>query len=325
MPKQTGQQRRLRAILLPLLSVASAASAAPGSAGAPGTVPARQEGSGPYQRLVLRNVIIVDGTGAPAQGPYDVVVSGDRITEMKSIGAPGALDPAKRAKPGDQELDLTGYYLLPGFIDTHVHLHTEADGQKVSPEYVLKLWMSHGITSVRDVGSGQSIEWLRDLKQRSERNTIVAPRISVYPFFHDISEDPVVDVEAARRAVRDAERRGADGIKFIGGDEAILMAALDEAESINLPTTMHHAQQSVRYANVLTTSARGLDSVEHWYGIPEAMFEDRTIQDFPTDFINNDEQMRFGQAGRLWRQAAKPGSETWNSLIATLIDRDVIL
>ena len=39
-------------------------------------IPARSEGIGPHQRIVLRNVTIVTGTGAPAQGPYDLVKDG---------------------------------------------------------------------------------------------------------------------------------------------------------------------------------------------------------------------------------------------------------
>jgi len=55
-------------------------------------IPARTEGTGPYARVVLRNVTIVNGTGAPAQGPYDVVLAQDRIAEIRSIGNPGATD-----------------------------------------------------------------------------------------------------------------------------------------------------------------------------------------------------------------------------------------
>ena len=50
--------------------------------------------------------------------------------------------------------------------------------------------------------------------------------------------------------------------------------------------------------------------MEHWYGLPEALFDGRTVQDFPLDYNYNDEQHRFGQAGRLWKQAAPPGSPT---------------
>lgn len=302
---------------------AMAASVAQGSVADP--IPPRNQGIGPYKRIILRNVTIVDGTGAPAQGPMDIVLSGDKIAEVRSIGAPGAIDKKARAPQGDYEIDLTGHYVLPGFIDSHVHLHSLEDGQNVPSDYILKLWLSHGITTARDVGSNRPIEWLVDVKQRSARNEIVAPRIDVYPFFHDILDKPVNDPETARHAVREAKRRGADGIKFIGGAEDVLYAALDEAEKIGLKTTMHHAQPVVAYANVLDTSAHGLDSMEHWYGLPEAMFTDRSVQDFPNDYVNNDEQMRFHEAGRLWQQTAKPGSESWNKVMDTLLSRKFAL
>ena len=90
-------------------------------------VPNRTEGAGPYNRLILRNATMIDGTGAPAQGPVDIVISGDRIAEIRSIGAPMAVDETLRAEPGDYEIDLTGKYVLPGFVDAHVHLHSLND------------------------------------------------------------------------------------------------------------------------------------------------------------------------------------------------------
>jgi hypothetical protein len=321
-------------VLRPLCALAllAAGAAIPAPVGAeagsavPDPIPARTQGVGPFARTVLRNVTIVDGTGAPPRGPVDLVLENDRIAEIRSIGTPGAIDPSRRAAPGDHEIDLTGYYVLPGFVDTHTHLHTIADGQNVPSDYILKLWMGHGVTSVRDVGSGgRPIEWLADVARRSARNEIVAPRIDIYPMFHDILDRPVNDPETARHAVREAQRRGAAGIKFIGGAQDVLFAALDEAERIGLRTTMHHAQPVVAYANVLDTSAHGLDSMEHWYGLPEAMFEDRQLQAFPVDFVNDDEQMRFGEAGRLWAQSAAPGSPAWNRVMETLLERNFVL
>ena len=305
---------------------ATALAAQPATGSVADPIPQRSQGVGPYKRIVLRNVTYVDGTGAPAQGPVDIVISGDRIAEIRTIGAPGAIDESLRAPKGDYEMDLTGYYVLPGFVDTHVHLHSLADGQHVPSDYILKLWLASGITSARELGSSRPIEWLVDIKQRSARNEIVAPRLDVYPFFHKILDKPVNDPETARLAVREAKRRGADGIKFIGGvAEDVLYAALDEAEKVGLKTTMHHSQQMVSYANVLETSAHGLDSMEHWYGLPEAMFTDRTIQDFPVDFVNNDEEMRFAEAGRLWKQTARPGTKRWNEVMDTLLKRNFAL
>ncbi|MBZ6377714.1 amidohydrolase [Pacificimonas flava] len=289
-------------------------------------IPQRTEGAGPYNRMVLRNAIIIDGTGAPAQGMVDIVIEGDTISEIAFLGEPKAIDNSRRPAAGDYDVDLGGAYVMPGFVDSHVHLHTLSDGQGVPSDYILKLWMSHGVTTVRDVGSGgRPIEWLVDVKERSAANQIVAPRIEIYPMFHDILGHMPNSAEEGRMAIRQAKERGADGVKFIGGPEDALLAAIDEAEKIGLHTTMHHAQPSVSYADVLDTSAAGLESMEHWYGLPEAMFTDRQLQKWPNDYVNNDEQARFGQAGRLWVQAAEPGSEKWEEVMDTLLERDFAL
>ena len=326
----TFKPRRIAALmaaasLFSALPVTTAAAPAPAGPAATDVIPARTQGIGPFKRVVLRNVTMIDGTGAPAQGPFDIVIENDRIAQIKSIGVPGAIDPAERAAPGDQEMDLTGYTVMPGFVDAHVHLHSLSDSQKVPSDYILKLWMAHGITSVRDLGSGHPIEWLVDIKKRSERNEIVAPRIDIYPMFHQI-RGPVNDAATARSVIQDAKKRGADGIKFIGGaPEDVLYAALDETKKLGLHSTMHHAQQLVAYADVIDTSGAGLESMEHWYGLPEAMFTDKRVQSFPTDFINNDEQMRFGEAGKLWAQTAQPGSDAWNKVMDTLLERKFVL
>ena len=74
-------------------------------------------------------------------------------------GPGGAIEEARRPPRGQKEYDLTGHYVLPGFVDAHVHLHTLSDGQGVPSDYVLKLWLAHGITTARNVGSSEmSIE-----------------------------------------------------------------------------------------------------------------------------------------------------------------------
>ncbi len=88
---------------------------------------------------------------------------------------------------------------------------------------------------------------------------------------------------------------------------------------------MHHAQLDVTHWNVLDSARAGLTTMEHWYGLPEAMFEDQVIQDYPADYNYSNEQHRFGQAGRLWKQAAAPGSEKWNAVRDELIALDFTL
>lgn len=175
--------RSVRAALCGLVVLAVLEAAAARTAPAPATpiadpIPPRSQGMGPYPPTVLRNVTIVNGTGAAAQGPFDLVLSGDRITEIRAIGAQHAIDAKLRAEPGDFELDLTGYYVLPGFVDSHVHLHSLADEQKVPADYVLKLWVPSGITSVREVGSERAHRMARRYQaaQRQERGRRTANR-----------------------------------------------------------------------------------------------------------------------------------------------------
>jgi hypothetical protein len=55
------------------------------------------------------------------------------------------------------------------------------------------------------------------------------------------------------------------------------------------------------------------------------MFEDRIIQDYPLDYNYNDEQHRFEEAGKLWKQAAAPGSEKWESVMNEMLDLNFTL
>ena len=51
--------------------------------------PDRSEGEGPFDRLILRGAILVDGTGAPPRGPVDIVIAGNRIVKIEGVGARG--------------------------------------------------------------------------------------------------------------------------------------------------------------------------------------------------------------------------------------------
>jgi hypothetical protein len=116
--------------------------------------------------------------------------------------------------------------------------------------------------------------------------------------------------------------RGADGVKLFGLRPDVMAATIDEAKRRGLRTTCHHAQLNVAWMNVLDSARLGLTSMQHWYGLPEALFTDRTVQDYPVDYNYNNEQDRFGQAGRLWQQAAPPFSGHWNAVMAELLELD---
>jgi hypothetical protein len=101
-----------------------------------------------------------------------------------------------------------------------------------------------------------------------------------------------------------------------------MIAALEENNKLGLGSAMHHAQLSVAKWNVLNSARAGLTSMEHWYGLPEALFNDKTVQNYPYDYNYSNEQHRFEEAGKLWEQAAKPNSEHWNNVMDELIDLD---
>lgn len=285
--------------------------------------PDRKEGDGPWPQLIIRGVILINGTGAPAIGPVDIVVEKNRIKEIKNVGAPGApINPNARPKlaAGGKELNAEGMYLLPGFVDMHGHIGGEAQG--ADAEYVFKLWMAHGITTVRDPSCGNGLDWVLDQKKKSEQNLITAPRIKAYTAFGQGSAGTISTTTQAVTWVQENAKKGADGIKFFGAAPDIMKAALEENKRLGLRSACHHAQMDVVRWNVVSSAKAGLTSMEHWYGLPEALFEDRTIQNYPLNYNYANEQHRFEEAGKLWKQAAKPFSEHWNKTMNELLALD---
>ncbi len=310
--------RQLMQLLTFLIVSISVAVAAPPKAPLRG-----EQGDGPFSRLIIRGATLINGEGAPARGPVDIVIENDRIVNVVSVGYPGVpIRPNQRphALPGDKEIDATGHYVLPGFIDMHGHIGGSA--ADIPAEYVLKLWLAHGITTVREPGSFNGLEWTKWHQQQAESNAIVAPRIIPFVSFGMGAEEPIFNGEQARAWVRHVKQQGAAGIKFFGATPKVMAAALDEAKQQQLGTMMHHAQLSVVRTNVLDSARMGLDSMEHWYGLPEALFTEQVIQNYPPHYNYNNEQDRFSEAGKLWQQAAAPGSDKWNAVRDELIALD---
>lgn len=288
--------------------------------------PLRSEGQGPFSQLIIRGVTLINGNCAPPIGPVDIVVEQNKIASIKNVGYPGVpIDTAGRPKlkPGGHELNCEGMYLLPGFVDLHGHIGGRAQG--ADAEYVFKLWMGHGITTVRDPACGNGLDWVLEEKKLSAENKITAPRIEAYTVFGQGDGEYPVTPEAARAWVRENAKRGADGIKFFGAAPEIMAAALDENKKLGLRSACHHAQMDVAGWNVLNSARAGLTSMEHWYGLPEALFADRTVQNYPPDYNYLNEQNRFEEAGKLWKQAASPYSDHWNKVMQELLDLDFTL
>jgi hypothetical protein len=313
---------------LPIALLLSCLAGAPASvaAGAIAAAPPRDEGEGPHAQLILRGVTLVNGTGSPAFGPVDLVIEGNRIARIEAVGSPQAplADDARPVlKAGGRELDLAGHYVLPGLIDLHGHIGGEEQG--VPAEYVYKLWLGHGITTVRDPGCGNGIAFCASEAARSARNEIAAPRIFPYVFFGAGRDAPIATPEEARAWVREIKRAGALGMKCFGYRPEILSAAFDELRAQGMRSACHHAQLDVARVNALTTARWGLTTLEHWYGLPEALFDGQTVQQYPPGYNYLDEQHRFAEAGRLWAQASEKGSAKYEAVIAELLERDLTL
>jgi hypothetical protein len=288
--------------------------------------PEVKDGEGQYNQLIIRGVTLINGTGAPPTGPVDIVIEKNRIVQIQNVGSPGLpINNARRPalKEGGKELNCEGMYALPGFIDMHGHIGGSAQGTPA--EYVFKLWMAHGITTIRDPSAGNGLDWVLEHKRKSADNTITAPRIYAYTAFGQGNRSGIHTAEQARAWVRENAKKGADGIKFFGAPPEVMDAAIRENKALGLRSTCHHAQVDVARWNVLNSARAGMTSMEHWYGLPEALFTDKTIQQYPADYNYSNEQHRFEEAGKLWKQAAAPYSDHWNKVMNELISLDFTL
>src|SRR5207253_10647905 len=87
-------------------------------------VPPRRadEGEGPFRKLVIRGAMVIKGDGSPPIGPMDIVVEGNRIASVEQAGTPGVpMKPNRSPRDATKEIDATGMWVMPGFIDTHGH------------------------------------------------------------------------------------------------------------------------------------------------------------------------------------------------------------
>jgi imidazolonepropionase-like amidohydrolase len=254
---------------------------------------------GQEKAIVLKSARMFDGH--EMRTPGLVVVSGTRILGV----GPGAPTPA-----GAQVIDFGDATLSPGFIDAHTHLsamynadyqQNELDSlQKTIPELTLratenlKKTLAAGITTARDVGSGDFMDI--GLRNAAAAGIIPGPRMMVS--VHAIGstgghcdgqngfragvfgretgpEDGVINnADEARRAVRYNVKYGADVIKMCvtGGvlsrTDAVDVpqltqeetnAIVDEAHTLRKKTAAHaHGAEGAKRA-----IRAGIDSIEH--------------------------------------------------------------
>jgi imidazolonepropionase-like amidohydrolase len=289
----------------------------------PRIAPARKEGDGPFTRLIIRGVTLIDGTGGPPRGPVDIVVEGNRVTSIANVGVPGvAIDSTRRPRGAQREINANGMYLLPGLVDLHVHQGTQQ--KAAESEYYNKLWLGHGITTVRGVPFA-SFDYSIKEKARSAKNEITAPRYVVYQRpGTGWDKGAVRNAEQAREWVRWIAQNGGDGLKLGAERPDVMAALLDEAKKNGLGTVAHLQQTGVAQMNADEATRLGLGTVTHFYGLFESMYDNASVQPWPVDMNYNNEQDRFAQVARQWSMVT-PRGEKWNGFLKRLKERDVTL
>lgn len=236
--------------------------------------------------LLLTNLTLMDGTGRVPQEHAVLAIRGEKILFA------GPASGWSEAQEGVIILDLGGGFVLPGLIDTHVHLAGagELDSQFRTDDASMALKMlsnarknlAAGITTVRDLGGWNEIEFV--IREWIRREEFAGPRMCLAGRFLSITEAGaeyyegmyrVADgVDEIRRAVREQVKHGADLIKIgVTGavlvehgepgathfDEAEIQVLVEEAEKFGRRVAAHaHGADGIRKA-----IRAGVQTIEH--------------------------------------------------------------
>ncbi|HYO11840.1 MAG TPA: amidohydrolase family protein [Thermoanaerobaculia bacterium] len=241
--------RRPSAVLSSLALVALFVGAVSLLVGCGGRLPQPDSPAG-APALLVRDVTLIDGTGAPPRQHASVLVRSGIIQE---IGDAASLQVPR----GAQVVEGRGRFLIPGLWDAHVHL-------SYGDETLLGVLVANGVTSVRDMGG--DLEILDTLRARIDKGELVGPRI--------FRTGPVVDgpkpgvphrltvtgPEEAREAVARLQGLGVDLIKIHNAvPREAFFALAEEARRRGLPFA-GHVPMTVEPAEA---AGAGQRSVEH--------------------------------------------------------------
>ena len=269
------------------------------------------------QAIVLEGATVIDGTGAAPRAGV-VVVQGGRIVRVGKTGG----EPYPN---GALVVDLSGRYILPGFIDTHAHPPPES---KTRPEVipaVMRILLAFGITTIRNPGArpGAGVA----LRDRISAGELLGPRVlTAGPLIDAPSSSrprdqdwAYVESEAEIRAeVRRQRGSGGDFIKlYCGLKPELVSAAIDESHKAGLPVIGH-----VCATSWLQAAQAGIDTLVHSsIAMIPPLPRDGTRKLADGEYV--DWMWRDGQYYRLWRETFDLDGAESQALISALVDNHV--
>jgi imidazolonepropionase-like amidohydrolase len=208
------------------------------------------------ETTVLKNVTVIDGTGAAAMPNSAIVMTGGKIT---FVGPVAALKAPKDAKVED----MSGKFVMPGIIDAHVHIgmmHDFTQDEKYeTPENVnadLKQYAAYGVTTVQVLGTDK--DFVLDLRNQQRKSRPTMARVfsagqgavikGGYGGLVGVT-NPIATPEEGRKLVDEQAAKGVDFIKLWVDDErktipvkmppAVSAAIIDEAHKKHLRAVAH--------------------------------------------------------------------------------------
>ncbi len=207
--------------------------------------------------VLLRNVRVVDGTGAPPKEDQAVLIRNGRI---QAIAAADDVEAPVNA----EVLDLDGSTVIPGFVGLHNHTFYMTSMRSIQLNHSAPiLYLASGVTTVRTTGSMSPYAEL-NLSAAIDRGDVPGPKtFAAGPYVTGGSGvsgmSRVYDEEDARRLASYWAEEGVTWLKAytdIGRDE--LEYLIDEAHKHGVKVTAHLC--SVTYREAIE---RGIDNLEH--------------------------------------------------------------
>ncbi len=210
--------------------------------------------------LVLRGGAVFDSVAGCFLPERSVMIAGQRIAAVTSAD----VEPPS----GARVLDCRGQFVLPGFIDAHVHLVHLANRSHVVGDQFLPLFLANGVTSVRDAGDeivAQSII-ARSAELRPERSPrvfLASPLVDTEPPLHRDVGYALTDPAEVAGFVNDMRKWNVTTLKiYVGTSRPVGREIIQEGHRAGLKVMAHLGNYSAQDA-----VADGIDSLEHIWSV----------------------------------------------------------